>query len=325
MTLRRPALLALTVALLGSAPAFAAGRHATENFDTTAPTQELAKTFGDAAETFRRTKALEWLGQEMPRWPQRCPLSVVVKPDETGGDTTFSFDMYEPVVRKQSMRVFGDVQSMLHSVLPHEVTHTVFAHHFGQSVPRWADEGGAVLSENDDERYKHDVKCRVLLNQGQAFTFGRLFAMKEYPRDQHTLYAQGYSICQYLVDKGGKRRLLEFVKVGMQKNNRNWDKAAELYGFDSADDMQVDWMKTLSSTYPKKVARGSGPATTPTSAALTSRGGPETRTSPSAVLSLEPPVVARGVAPATERTASAAPTPSVPPPVRLLPPEMPRR
>ena len=41
------------------------------------------------------------------------------------------------------------MERMLHSVLPHEMTHTVFAHHFRYPVPRWADEGGSVLSEDD--------------------------------------------------------------------------------------------------------------------------------------------------------------------------------
>ena len=44
----------------------------------------------------------------------------------------------------------GPASALKNSVLPHEVTHTVFAHHFRQPVPRWADEGGSVYSEDDD-------------------------------------------------------------------------------------------------------------------------------------------------------------------------------
>ena len=101
------------------------------------------------------------------------------------------------------MEIRGDAKQLLYSVLPHEVTHTVLAHHFGRPVPRWADEGGSVLSENDEERFQHDVKCREFLNAGRAFVLRTLFRMTEYPRDMSVLYAQGYSVTAYLVEKGG--------------------------------------------------------------------------------------------------------------------------
>ena len=48
-------------------------------------------------------------------------------------------------------QITGPKERLLNSVLPHEITHTVFAHYFKQPVPRWADEGGAVLSEDEIE------------------------------------------------------------------------------------------------------------------------------------------------------------------------------
>ena len=49
------------------------------------------------------------------------------------------------------MTVEGSLERILNSVLPHEVTHTIFAAKFGRPLPRWADEGGAVLSEDATE------------------------------------------------------------------------------------------------------------------------------------------------------------------------------
>jgi len=37
---------------------------------------------------------------------------------------------------------------ILKRVLPHEVTHAVLMLHFGRPIPRWADEGAAVLAED---------------------------------------------------------------------------------------------------------------------------------------------------------------------------------
>ena len=124
-----------------------------------------------------------------------------------GGATTFTFgsENGRPVVTSQRMEIRGEAKQLLNSVLPHEVTHTVLAHHFGRPVPRWADEGGSVLSENDEERYSHDVKCRELLNAGRGIVLRTLFRMADYPRDMLVLYAQGFSVTDYLVEEGRQR------------------------------------------------------------------------------------------------------------------------
>ena len=325
MTLRRTCAL---VALLVTAPAAsAAGRFVTDNFAVEAPTKELAKTFGEAAEKFRREKAVEWLGREMPPWPARCPLVVRVTASETGGATTFTFRSDARGVASQEMKIFGDVPRLLNSVLPHEVTHTVFAHHFGRPVPRWADEGGSVLSENDEERYQHDVKCRRYVNDGKAWQLAVLFRMTDYPDNVLTLYAEGYSVSQYLVDKGGRRKFLDFVAAGLKNNGKGWDEAAQMYGFDSVDDLQLDWLKAMKESYPQRGGRtlAANPPGDRAAVAVVASRGTETRTSPAGLPLLDPPVTsARGATPAAEPVAKTARAP-LPPPLRLLPPEVPTR
>ena len=77
MTLRR-LLIAFAFALLASPGIASAATFETTNFVVEAPTAELAKKFGEMAEFYRKEKALEWLGHEMPAWPRRCPLQVQV-------------------------------------------------------------------------------------------------------------------------------------------------------------------------------------------------------------------------------------------------------
>src|SRR5262245_21193242 len=129
----------------------------TTNFEVEAATPQIAYQVAQAAEVFRKEKALEWVGYEMPPWPRACPIQVKVTLNGAGGAT--SFDFRNGQVFHQEMVVEGSLDRILHSVLPHEVTHTVFAHHFRSPVPRWADEGGAVFSENDAERGRHDRLC----------------------------------------------------------------------------------------------------------------------------------------------------------------------
>ena len=116
------------------------------------------------------------------------------------------------------MHIEGDYDRLLRSVLPHEVTHTVFAHYFRCPVPRWADEGGSVLSEDDEERRRHDVEVRRFLNEGRAFPLRRLFTLRDYPRDMSQvgcLYAEGFSMANYLVGVSDRQTYLKFVAQGM--------------------------------------------------------------------------------------------------------------
>lgn len=351
MTLRRPIPFIALALFAIAAPASAQSRVQSENFIVEAANRELAEQFARAAEKYRREKAQEWLGYEMPNWPQKCPLRVKVTMGQTGGATTFTFGSngQRSTVSSQEMQIFGGMEQLLYSVLPHEITHTVLAHHFGQPVPRWADEGGSVLSENDDERFNHDVRCREILNQGRGIPLRALFAMKEYPRDMIVLYAQGYSITSYLVAQGGggrdgRQKLLEFLGIGMRNDNRNWEQAVQqVYGFGSVDELQETWIAALRTPPSRVAAREAGTVDRPTPgqprteavASLTSgeARGPEVRTSAvPASLMLEPPIVARGVAPADGSaqtfgaTASAPPGLTARPPVpRLLPPEPPSR
>ncbi len=362
MTLRRLApIAALILTSVAARPAAAAG-YQTANFSVDAPNADLAKRFGDAAEYFRREKAAEWLGAEMPPWPQRCPLRIIVSPNGAGGATTFTFGQRDgrPAVMQQEMEIRGEVKQLLTSVLPHEVTHTVLAHHFGRAVPRWADEGGSVLSENDDERYSHDVRCRELLNAGRAIRLKVLFKMTEYPRDMIVLYAQGYSVSAWLVEKGGggtagRGRLLQFLGLGMSGNSaESWNEAARrVYEIDTVDALEATWLDSLKGSTPSRTAaRGSAVASAARPkgdgyAAATGRARSDLRSSASAIPVLDPPVTARGATPESDRPASfakataptgsyaasaptgvaARPRPYAPdrPLPTLLPPEMPRR
>src|SRR5207244_7114206 len=113
-----------------------------------------------------------------------------------GGATTFNFvgdNMW------QTVHIEGPLDRLVASVLPHEVTHTVFAHYFGRPVPRWADEGSAVLSEDELERSRHDVMVRQILNSGRGIALRQLFKLHDYPPEVGALYAEGYSVSNFLV------------------------------------------------------------------------------------------------------------------------------
>lgn len=86
----------------------------------------LAVEVGEAAEYYREKHSTEWLGKSIPNWYAPCPIRVSLINE--AGATTFSFDQGE--VFGWDMQIQGTSQSLLDSVIPHEVLHTVFATHF---------------------------------------------------------------------------------------------------------------------------------------------------------------------------------------------------
>lgn len=225
-----------------------AASYRTQNFVVTAKRADVARQAAEFAEYYRRSKAIEWLGAEIPAWPNPCTVTVRVTSGEAGGATSFAFDRGRVV--GQDMTVEGPLDRILNSVLPHEVTHTVFAAKFGRPLPRWADEGGAVLSEDYQELARHDLLVRELINQGRMIPLRRLLILTEYPDDVMALYAQGFSVANYLVSLGGKPRFLDFVWDGQAAG---WDRAlAAYYGIRSADDLEDRWIQWL------RAGRGTG-------------------------------------------------------------------
>ena len=237
----------------------------TQHFVVTAPTQQIAQAVAQQAEVFRRDLAIEWLGRELPQWSQPCPITVQVGPNlGAGGATSFMFDRGRPFGWKMSIQ--GSYERVMDSVLPHEVTHTIFATHFGQPLPRWADEGACTTVEHVSEKTKQHHNLIRFLQTNRGIPFNRMFAMKEYPPDVLPLYAQGYSVTRWLIMQGGKPHFVNFVADGLKTNN--WPAAVEkFYGYRDLSDLQVKWNSW--------VAQGS-PAIqpeNPTAIASTGNGG----------------------------------------------------
>jgi hypothetical protein len=237
-------LLALTPILTGAS-------FQSANFTVQASTPEVARAVATHAETCRASIARQWLGKELPRWKTRCPIRVKLTGGEAGGVTSFGFGANG--VSDQEMTVEGRLDRILASALPHEVTHTIFAAYFGGPMPRWADEGASLLSEDLRERQRHDQIAVDLLARRGNFPLGRLFQIEEYPKDLMGFYGQGYSISRFLIEMGGRPRFLAFVKDG---SRTGWDAATRTH-YGLADVRELDrawhaWHKVLAEATPAR-------------------------------------------------------------------------
>ena len=256
------------------------------NFIVYAEDRLMAAKVSQAAEGFRKSLAAQWLGKELPTWPEKCPIQVKIAPN-AGGQTSFAFQMDHtnrgmPV--GWEMEVFGSPERILDAVLPHEITHTIFATHFGRPLPRWADEGACTTVEHVSERKKNHQMLLEFLTTSRGIPFNRMFTMKEYPGDILPLYAQGYSLAKYLIFQKGRRHFLNYIDRGMQYDEQGggiagWNRATEeFYGFEDLSDLQVSWVAWVRGGSDKAAAAelaNNAPTKQPTENQLTAKQPPE--------------------------------------------------
>ncbi|RMF39602.1 MAG: hypothetical protein D6753_13430, partial [Planctomycetota bacterium] len=246
-------MLALQCTLPAVAQSRRGGQHVahSQNFIVFADSPQWAEEVAQAAETHRRELAVYWLGQELPPWSERIPLHVHARPDlGAGGETRFS--LLPGGVGNWMMSVQGTRQRILDSVLPHEITHTIFATHFaplGKYVPRWADEGACTTVEHPSEKRKHAHFLQQFLRTGRGLAFNRMFSLKEYPDDILPLYAQGHSAVQFLLDQAGPRTFVQFLEDGMR--TEQWEVALRKhYAYPTIGRFQVSWNQWLADGSP---------------------------------------------------------------------------
>jgi hypothetical protein len=216
----------------------------TRNFSVTAPTVEFAQQVGEAAEYYRRELSLEWTGREMPPWNSRCPIFVKVGDYGAGGATSFNFDRGE--VYGWKMNVQGSAERILDSVLPHEINHTIFACYFRRPLPRWADEGAASLIEHESERLRLKKIHEQVMRTTRKIPLQKLLPMKNYPSDEQqvlTLYAEGYSLADFLIQQSSKGQYLEFLTTALR---HGWEPALKRhYDYGSILDLERDLDKWI--------------------------------------------------------------------------------
>lgn len=253
-------LAALVVVALGSGLSLAA-QCRSPNFLVNTSDAQLAQQISQAAEKYRHDLAVAWLGKPMPNWSAPCVMNVRVGPNlGAGGATTFIFDRGE--VFGWRMNIQGSVERIFDSVLPHEITHMIFASHFREPLPRWADEGGATSVEHPSEKTKHRQMLVQFLRTGRGIAFNQMFAMRDYPADVMPLYAQGFSLAEYLIQLGGRRKYVEFLGDGLKSGD--WHGAVKRhYGTADLAVLQNNWLAWVKQGFPAIGGQESSPVAGP--------------------------------------------------------------
>jgi hypothetical protein len=150
----------------------------------------------------------------------------------------------EVVSRRIDLRM--DDVNLWTSTLPHEVTHVVLAGHFGKHkhLPRWADEGIAVLSE---ARARPGLYMQMLPDARREARLMRvkiMLTLDDYPEASQVplFYAQSISLVDFLVKKAGPVKLTQFIREGLA---RGYEPAMKkYYGYATFAEMEQDWLQS---------------------------------------------------------------------------------
>jgi hypothetical protein len=183
---------------------------------------DLAERVGVAAEQTRTAAQERWFGEQAPDWEGPCRVFLHAtsaafaretgKATELPGYSSFRVESGRVVGRRIDLRC--DYGSMLSSVLPHEVTHTVVAGAAGERpLPAWAAEGMAVLSEPRDRVQRHLRDLPRYREDGSLWSLDEFVEMDGYPSPRYlgAYYAQSVSLVDFLLDRKGPRVFVQFL------------------------------------------------------------------------------------------------------------------
>ena len=137
--------------------------------------------------------------------------------EDSPGFSTIESEHNQITTRRVLLR--ADHPQMLTAVLPHEITHIVLADLFSdQQIPRWADEGIAVLSEPTAEQNLRAADLNDSLSAGRIFELRQLMSTDTPDaKDWSLYYAQSVSLARFLVEQGTPEQMIQFVRESGRK------------------------------------------------------------------------------------------------------------
>ncbi len=226
----------------------------------------VAERIAALCEQSRQALRERWLGTTTTsEWTPKCDVFLYPNGAEFQRLTRWPAEMWgvadlqvgDGKVWLRHLYVRTDDEKRLDKVIVHELTHVVLADHFTEhQIPRWADEGIAVLSEPAERLIEMRQWLKQEATQGRIFTLQQLVNQRELPGDRRLgdlFYAQSSSLVEFLL---ADRRLsatqvLRFV-ADIEARGLNQALASWFPDVSSAtmDSKWRQWMTTARADFP---------------------------------------------------------------------------
>jgi hypothetical protein len=188
--------------------------------------RSMAEAVLQTAERARVAQLRKWFGEVGDAWEPKCRIYLYSNAEAYGeatgapvnpggGHTDIRTDGDE--VLSRVIHVHGARTFLLKGVVPHEVTHAVLAGRLSsRRVPRWADEGMAILAEAKAHIDMHLRYLPRMKADDVLYSMRTLVEMRDYPepRAVGVFYAQSVSLVDFLTRQKGAERFAAFVRDG---------------------------------------------------------------------------------------------------------------
>ncbi len=213
---------------------------------------EVVEQVARAAETARLMASRKWFNDNGVAWNPICEIYVYASRKEYLQETRAPMDSpghtrvesEGPRIVSRQIHLSGEDKGMLTHVLPHEVTHAVLAGRFdGRPVPRWADEGMAVLSEPRERVERHLANLVNQRRDGQLFTVREILTLDRWPQANRigAFYAESVSLVDYLCRLKSPEVFTQFMRDAM---NSCYEKSLERhYGIRDLQVLEQNWQQ----------------------------------------------------------------------------------
>jgi hypothetical protein len=229
--------------------------------------RDLVERAALIAERTRQAMTRKWFGGEGEAWNAKCEIVIhgsaseysrlTKVPANSPGHTCIKRDpmSFRVIGRRIDLHI-ENMTGMLEAVLPHETTHVVLAGNFGNlEVPRWADEGIAVLTEPLEKIEQHRRNLSKSQKEGLLVPIRDLMTLHDYPQARQitAFYAQSVILVEFLSQKRGPQVFTEFLRDGLKDGYDN--ALRKHYGWSHAD-LQASWDQHVASGGRQTVAAG---------------------------------------------------------------------
>jgi hypothetical protein len=219
------------------------------------PNLPEAKRLPEACEELRRQLQETWLGENDKSWTPRCDIvvhaSVAGYVRELGAESRQSsgcatIDIEHGKVAKRRVDLRADAADWLTTALPHELTHVVIAGRFSaRQIPRWADEGIAILAEPGARQAVRRKAMQTALYRVERFSAAELISLRDYPAAarRDAFYGQSASLVTFLIERDSPAKFLDFLEAGQKVG---YERAlADVYQIRSLADLDARWRPQL--------------------------------------------------------------------------------
>lgn len=219
-------------------------------------TEPVEASIAAGCESLRSELVARWLGADADvAWLPKCDLVLhdtsasYVQAVGAGGAATIAstlVDQQKGKIRQRRIDVRVSDPQWQVSALPHELTHVVLTDRFvGQRLPRWADEGLAILADPATKQDGHLRDFRRAVATQDTFRTVELLALEDYPAANRwaAFYGQSASLTHFLVRRGTPEQFVAFLQLSLKKGYE--PALRETYNIGSVAELERQWNSDL--------------------------------------------------------------------------------